>query len=624
MSRDRLDTWLERAIVGLVTAILVYGPMAFGAVNSLSLAGLQALTLVALVLWMLRLWIKPSLHLLWPPVCWWVLVFTAYAVARYLTADVEYLARLELGRVVIYAVLFLICVNNLYRQGAIRLVIYALTVLAVGEAALAIYQFVTHAPTLWGVKRPEVYLERGSGTFVCPNHLAGFLEMVLPLALAYTVAGRGKVLTRVFLGYAVLIMTAGIALSLSRGGWIAAGVGLVLLLMLLARTARQWLGLAAAVALLVGLGLALYSRSTTMQFRVESFRVLMGGFKTDVRYGLFTAAVKMWQEHPWFGVGPAHYDARFRAYRPEAWQYQVRPERVHNDYLNTLADWGMVGGLLVAGAVGSVALSLGLHWRRLRRIRKDQADGEGEVLPFVAGATASLGALLVHSAWDFNMQIPANAILALTLLALLATHGRFATDRHWVSAGLRMRLALSLLLGTALVWMAVTGWRYAHEQSWLREAHRQQVLTREHLQALERAYAIEPMNGATAGQIGEQYRWLSLRGEDGYREQATLALKWFQRAARLNPFDPVSRTGAGACLDWLDRPAEAAPWFEQAIKLDPHGYRTRAMMGWHHFSTGDYTAAKEWFEQSLKLHNHPDNLAHQYLPLTLERLAKPQ
>jgi len=623
MSRDQVDTWLERGIVGLVLGILVYGPLAFGGVRPAGFLVLLGLTVMLVVLWLARLWIKPSLHLLWPPVCWWVLAWGAYAMARYWAADVEYPARLELGRILLYTLLFLVCVTSLYRQGASRAVVYGLTLVAVIESGWAVYQFVTRAGSIWGLERPEVYLNRGSGTYLCPNHLAGFLEMILPMSLAYAVAGRGRIVTRLVLGYAALVITAGIAFSLSRAGWLAAATGLLLLLMLLARTARQWLALGISVATVLAVGLVLYLRSPSMQLRVEDLRGPIAAFKTDVRYGLYQAAFKMWQDHPWFGVGPAHYDVRFRAYRPEGWQYQLRPELAHNDYLNALADWGLIGAALIAGTLGSVGWTLGVHWRRLRRARKDQPRDGGETLPFVAGATAALGALMVHSAWDFNLHIPANAIVAVVLLALLAAHVRFGTDRYWVTAGFSLRLGLSLLLAGALAWLMVTGVRFAREQRWLREAERHPVLTREHLQALERAFAAEPANADTARRIGEQYRWLSLRGQEGYREEASLALDWFRRAATINPFDPYARTGAGACLHWLDRPEEAAQWFEAALSLDPNGYQTRALMGWHYFSSGNYRMAREWFEKSLLLHNHPDNLSRQYLPLTLERLAEP-
>ena len=66
---------------------------------------------------------------------------------------------------------------------------------------------------------------RASGTYISPNNLAGFLEMILPLAIAYTLAGRMKPLMRILLGYSALVMLAGIAVTFSRGGWAASAAG---------------------------------------------------------------------------------------------------------------------------------------------------------------------------------------------------------------------------------------------------------------------------------------------------------------------------------------------------------------------------------------------------------------
>ena len=56
---------------------------------------------------------------------------------------------------------------------------------------------------------------------------------LLPLATAYVLAGRMKPVTRIFLGYAALLMAAGLAVTFSRGGWAAAAVGLLALLVIL-------------------------------------------------------------------------------------------------------------------------------------------------------------------------------------------------------------------------------------------------------------------------------------------------------------------------------------------------------------------------------------------------------
>src|SRR5437588_4037377 len=116
MNREVLDRWCERGILALVLGILVFGPLAFGGVRGIDFAIIQGLTVGVLVLWSARLWLSPRPQLLWPPICWAVLAFTLYAIARYFTADIEYVAREELIRVLVYAFLFFAILNNLHRQ----------------------------------------------------------------------------------------------------------------------------------------------------------------------------------------------------------------------------------------------------------------------------------------------------------------------------------------------------------------------------------------------------------------------------------------------------------------------------------------------------------------------------
>src|SRR5437867_11382105 len=119
MDCDQLDSWCEKGILGLVLAILVYSPLAFGTVAQNGFdyfIVVEWLTLAILTIWLARFCVNPKHRLLWPPVCWAVLAFSAYAIVRYFTAEVEYLARQELIRVLIYAVIFFAVINNLHKQ----------------------------------------------------------------------------------------------------------------------------------------------------------------------------------------------------------------------------------------------------------------------------------------------------------------------------------------------------------------------------------------------------------------------------------------------------------------------------------------------------------------------------
>ena len=120
--------------------------------------------------------------------------------------------------------------------------------------------------------------------------------------------------------------------------------------------------------------------------------------------------------NPVWGVGPGHYDYRFRQYRPE--QVQVRPVYAHNDFLNTLADWGVAGTALVAAAWVFLYSGVWRTWRFVRASASDLGEKPSNKFAFVLGAALGLIALFCHSVVDFNMHIPANAILAIALMAL--------------------------------------------------------------------------------------------------------------------------------------------------------------------------------------------------------------
>src|SRR5262245_35968156 len=187
------------------------------------------------MLWLFRIWLNPNHRLLWPPVCWVVLAFVGYAIVRYQHADLEYVARLEFTRVLIYALLFFIVLNNLARQELTQLLSFILIFLAAAIAIYAIYQFATNSQYVCHFIKPDVFRKRGSGTYINPNHLAGLLEMLAPLGLAFTLTGRVGHLLRVFLGYSTIVLLAGLGVTVSRGGWVAIGVALSVFFILLIR-----------------------------------------------------------------------------------------------------------------------------------------------------------------------------------------------------------------------------------------------------------------------------------------------------------------------------------------------------------------------------------------------------
>ena len=617
MNRETLDHWCERSILGLVLGILIFGPLAMGAVDAPEFTVLQGLTVAVMLVWALRLWISPKPKLLWPPLSWVVLAFAALAVGRYLTADIEYVARLEMIQVLMYAFLFFAIVNNLYRQESVQIISFTLIFLAMAISCYGVYQFLTHSNRVWDYVSP--YLGRASGTYISPNNFAGFLEMLLPLATACVLVGRMKPVVRILLGYSALAMLAGMAVTFSRGGWVAVAVALLVLLGTLIFHRNHRLPALLLLFVLAGGGTIFVTNylSKTLSYM---HRVGTPGQTAEldlaIRLDIWTAAEQMWRDHFWWGVGPAHYDYRFREYRPE--NVQMSPDRVHNDYLNLLADWGAAGGIIVLAGMVTFGAGLRKTWKYVRPAENDFGRGMSNRFAFFLGASAGLLALAVHSMVDFNLHIPANAILGVTLLALLSSNLRFATERHWLGAPLPVKMLATLVLIAGVAYLGCQGWRRGHEAVWLARAEQSPVYSPAQAANLKKAFDVELMNFETAYNIGEAYRVQSFDGGQNYEDLAKTAMQWYTRGMKLNPHDGYNYLRCGMCLDWLDKHDEAGLYFNRADALDPNGYYTAANVGWHYVQVGNYAAARPWLERSLRLGWNGNDMARFYLD-TVER-----
>jgi O-antigen ligase len=626
LTRRNIDWWCQRGIVSLMLAALVFAPLAFGAVDAWAWLVVQGLAAGIFVLWVVRLWAHPKPRLLWPPLCWVVAAFLLYAVARWFTADIEYVARLEVAQALVFGFLFFAAVNNLRGQEEISAVTVALIAAGTFSACYAVAQLTHHTSHVWNQIAPEIYAGRASGTYISPNNLAGLLAILLPLTLAYLLVGKVNIVVRILLGYAALAMGAGLAVTFSRGGYAAAAAGIFFLLCILLGHGNHRLKAALLLVVLLaggGFFVSHYLSKTVGYMRrvrdADTGALIISDASTGSRLEMWGAAARMWRDNPWLGVGPAHYDYRFREYRPEV--VQARPDRVHNDYLNLLADWGVVGGVIVLTGMGVFIFWLAKTWPHVRREENAFGNSQSNRFAFFLGGLCGLAALAVHSAMDFNLHIPANALAGVTLLALVTSNVRYATESYWFRARRPLKIALTVVLAVLTAGLAWSEWRGAGEAFWLARAERQPYFSPERAVALQKAFAFEPKNFQTAYDIGECYRTQSLDGGDNFADLAHKALTWYGRASQLNPHDAYSFLRTGMCLDWLGEFQKSPPFYSAAEARDPNGYFTVANVGWHYVQTRDYAAALEWFHRSLMLDDNND-IARNYLLICESKLEE--
>ncbi|HSH93348.1 MAG TPA: O-antigen ligase family protein [Roseimicrobium sp.] len=614
MSAEKNDRWLRWTVLLFLAVAFAYAPLAYGTVRLWDRVLVQACVAAGTLLTVVRFCTRNEKSLNLPPLLWGVLAFAFYAVARYLTADIEYVARLELQRVITLSLVIWLLALNLVRREAADWISALLIVIGVGMSVLALYQFMTHSARVWNWLRPQQYLAQGSGTFMNPNTFAGYISMVLPLALAYVLVGRMPLWLRLIAGYLCVVLVAGLGVSLSRAGWIAGagGVGLVLFAVF-RQVRRRWMVLAVAVLMLAGA--ALFLRESVYS-KVRWADLFKSGGSVGYRLDLWHSAKEVWQDHFWMGGGPGHFDTLFTQHRPVT--IQARPLYAHNDLLNALADWGLAGTLILTGCILlagylSVRLMIDLHRRAVSKGMEDTMKGNR--LALVLGASGGMLALLLHGLMDFSFQVYSTSLIFCALMGMVAGQSRWITSRHEVASTPLIRWGICAVLVSAGLFLTMASVRSGREAGELLVVEQNLEGSPARLMALRRAFAAEPQNGDTAYQIAEHFRQQSWLLKSDFKKTGSTAFSWYRVAAELNPLDASTRLHGGMTLDWIGRSDEAVPWIVEGSKLDPNSYYATAIRGWHHFQRREFVEARQWLKRSQDLQPYnPVSLT--YLRLT--------
>ena len=604
----RLEAWLARIIGALLIAILVAAPLLTGASRDQDFAWIQVLGVLAAALWLVRLRLNPH-PIFIPPMVWPLVAFCIYAIIRYFTSDIEYLARKELVHVLFYMMFFGIALNHFRNAKLIDMTVSILLTLGMALSVYALRQHLTGTNVIWNLVRPG-YGFRGSGTFIYPNNFAGWSEMVLSLGLAYVFLGTCSRWVRIFLAYCCLWVVLWIYVSLSRAGWMITAGSLFLLWAVFFRNRqRQIIAFALLVVLLIGgLGWELKTHEFTKRLKGVGSDDPTTGF--NVRRALWTGAYHMWRDHPLWGGGPGHFDEHFRAYRSRYFQW--RAGYAHCDYLNVLADWGAVGAALLLAAIVLYVVPAARGW--FKTVLDPAALNAAATNQFaiIIGGFAGTLALLAHSLVDYQWYMPG---VMLTFIATVAMVVCQIQSARWNFAA---RLPVSFVVASLTLFHAIQLGKTLREYHWLDTANAAASMA-ERIADLQRASRIEPTNFQTAYSLGESYRTMSFEGGPNYRALAEKAIEWLDRAARLNRFDPYPPMRKAMCLDWINRHAEAEAEIRKALALDPEYYLVLAIAGWHYYQVGDDSTALKYLIESHNRNWSNNPIKEQYLRLADER-----
>jgi O-antigen ligase len=247
------------------------------------------------------------------------------------------------------------------------------------------------------------------GPYANRNHFAGFAELLIPISLVPLLLGKVRRERLFVVGLFTVLQMAALLLAASRGGIASLGVELALLVLWLAlrRPDGKLLLAGGAILVLVALLISWIGvRQITQRFAA------MQSLETSQskRISMAKDTWRIFLDHPLLGTGLGTIEAVFPPY--DTFYDGKIVNHSHNDYLEALAETGILGGLCCLWFLAA------LFSQGLLRARPSQRSF-ASVLQF----SALLGCVgfLVHSFFDFNLHIPANAMLFFVLAFLAST-----------------------------------------------------------------------------------------------------------------------------------------------------------------------------------------------------------
>lgn len=409
-------TKLLRMQATMLWSLLILSVMAFGATPRWAWATGSALSLVILVAWVAGVLLVKQPMIVWSPM---VLVFVAgllfVAVQMWAGQSPDPYGTREAGlKLLTYAAIYWTTLQVIGASAISEVQSFAKIVLIFG-AAIALFgicQFISSPGAVYGTQ----YDGSPFGPYINHNHFAGLIELLFPVALASVLNPSYDGARAAVAGFALVLITCAVALAGSRGGAICVAIEAVTLAVVAARGiySKRWKVRSAAVVCIVLVAVTGFAILDSGGSARRYKELLKHPAETIADRGLMARdAVRVWMAHPFVGAGLGSYSLAVLSTNSVSGERVV--DHAHNDYLELLAEGGLVAGLIAVAGAALLLASVSQHLKQAR------ATFDG-MLKFAAGV-GCIGFLL-HSVADFNFHIPANAAWFAAYLAIITAPTR--------------------------------------------------------------------------------------------------------------------------------------------------------------------------------------------------------
>jgi O-antigen ligase len=447
MANDIEKTWSSKIIFVLLSICIVFTALAYGTVHQPTIALFYLFTALIMIFWAIDSFqtgfLRFNKSLLQIPLIGTVIYALIQIIPFGTLAETGGVS--GIGRTIslepfwtqmfafhFLALFFFFAASLVFLDsaGRLRKLTLLLTIFGFTFAFFAILQGFLSPTKIYGIY--EVEFAKPFGSFVNRHNFAAYMEMTIavPLGLLFSGAiGRDK---RLIYLTAIGLMGIALLLSGSRGGLVSllAMVVFVLILTNKTRAGTGQIGLKIGLTVLllvviIGGAILIGGESSLTRFAETA----VSNDITTNRTHIWNVTLQVIKNNLPFGAGIGAFAAAYTPY--DTMNGIERVEQAHNDYLQILADAGIVG-LILAGFFVYQLFRTGL-----RNIKTDNLFRRGVAI----GALAGCFAILVHSLFDFVLHTTAVTVLFLTLVSMVVVSGRHFADDEQSSERRRSRKA---------------------------------------------------------------------------------------------------------------------------------------------------------------------------------------
>ena len=348
--------------------------------------------------------------------------------ARSLSLD-PYSTRLFLVQIVALMIYFIATLVFIDTPRRLRTVVRTITIFGFLLAMFGLTQsFTTDGTRVYWFR--QLTQSTAFGPFINRHHFAGYMELAIALPLGLLFSGAIESYKRPLFAFAAMIMGLALIMTNSRGGIISLAAEILFLVVVagpgLRQGERQPRAQRVKSALLrAGLAFGLMAMLIGGTIAIggsDVFTRLLGTTNaedpTTGRTHFWSVTMDVIKAYPIVGSGLGSFSVIYTRYDSRNGFYRL--EQAHNDYLQTLADGGILGGIL------GLSFLIFLFGRGFARRETDDKFRRG----VATGALAGCFAVLIHSFFDFTLHTTSNALLFLILAALATQDSRVNEGSH--------------------------------------------------------------------------------------------------------------------------------------------------------------------------------------------------